>query len=131
MTIKLHAVQGVLRFINLPPGWVLQDSSPHRSLGGGEGSFVVAATDQKAAYMGYLLPARSGWVSLAVHLTIFLDDLISNPTPRVALDIWLEKPCEAQTLSINEKHLMLVSEINMRPGDACDCSRIKRQGCAS
>lgn len=122
----LREVQGVLRVLDLPPGWVVQDPTAYRSLGGGQGSFVMAVVGLDIAYWGYRLPARQGWLSLATHVTINLHEVGASPVPRVWLDIALEKPCEAKTITLNDRQLSMVSESNIRPGDSCDCATTLR-----
>jgi hypothetical protein len=123
----IYDSDGVLRILNLPGGWQVQENSGNRALGGASGSFVIAGSGEMGmAVWGYRLHSRKGMLALATHCRIYLDDLAATPTPNVALTIWMERPCTGAVETFPLGRFDLIAEGNMRPANSCDCSVLMR-----
>lgn len=128
--LTLHKVDGLPRVLDLPDGWVPQEPSGNRSLGGGQMSFVIAGSVYLGlAVWGYRLPARTGWLSLATHCHMFLDDIARSESPDELVSMVLEAPCAGAVGTYNTDRLDVVVETNMRPSDHCPCTRLMRTEC--
>ena len=123
----VHDFDGVIRILTLPDGWQVQEPSGNRAIGGGQGSFVLAgSTSLGVGVWGYRLPSRTGWLALATHRRIFLNEIARSPTPRVHVDILLDRPCTGAVETYNLDQFDLIAESNMRPASSCDCSVLMR-----